>query len=70
MIVLKNKEKAQELKRRNEKEQAFKHSEKTQKDRDQLVMPIDELPLQEIKYEKEEERDKETTKNRSSSEKD
>ncbi|WP_392396834.1 hypothetical protein [Sutcliffiella horikoshii] len=52
---------------RNKKDKAFKENEKNQKNRDQLVMPIDELPLEDIKYEKEEERDKEGSKNRSSS---
>ncbi|MCG1023102.1 hypothetical protein [Sutcliffiella horikoshii] len=60
-----NKDKA--LLERNEKEKAFKENEKKQKNRDQLVMPIDELPLEEIKYEKEEERDKKGSKDRSSS---
>ncbi|MGD6777437.1 hypothetical protein ACQCU1_17750 [Sutcliffiella horikoshii] len=52
---------------RNEKDKAFKENKKNQKNRDQLVMPIDELPLEDIKYEKEEERDKKGSKDRSSS---
>ncbi|WP_404428322.1 hypothetical protein [Sutcliffiella horikoshii] len=52
---------------RNEKDKAFKENKKKQKNRDQLVMPIDELPLEDIKYEKEEERDKKGSKDRSSS---
>ncbi|ART76811.1 hypothetical protein B4U37_12495 [Sutcliffiella horikoshii] len=52
---------------RNEKDKAFKENKKNQKNRDQLVMPIDELPLEDIKYEKEEERDKKSSKDRSSS---
>ena len=52
---------------RNEKDKAFKKNETNQKKRDQLVMPIDELPLEEIKYEKEEERNKKSSKDQSSS---
>ncbi len=65
--MLKNQSKEKTLLERNEKEKAFKENEKKQKNRDQLVMPIDELPLEEIKYEKEEERDKKGSKDRSSS---
>ncbi|CAG9622596.1 hypothetical protein [Sutcliffiella rhizosphaerae] len=64
---MKNKEKERELHNRNNKQKAFKQSKENQKERDQLVMPIDELPLEEIKYEKEEERDKKDSKDRSSS---
>ncbi|WP_339146451.1 MULTISPECIES: hypothetical protein [unclassified Sutcliffiella] len=64
---MRDQNKDKELLERNEKEKAFKENEKKQKDRDQLVMPIDELPLEEIKYEKEEERDKKGSKDRSSS---
>jgi hypothetical protein len=66
-MVMRDQNKDKELLERNEKEKAFKENEKKQKDRDQLVMPIDELPLEEIKYEKEEERDKKGSKDRSSS---
>lgn len=68
--MLKNQNKDKALLERNDKEKAFKENEKKQKDRDQLVMPIDELPLEEIKYEKEEERDKKGSKDRSSSKED
>ncbi|WP_235864029.1 hypothetical protein [Sutcliffiella halmapala] len=68
MITLKNIDKDKELLERNEKDKAFKEDKKKQIRRDQLVMPIDELPLEEIKYEAEEERKKKESKNRSSSE--
>ncbi|WP_241773249.1 hypothetical protein [Bacillus sp. LL01] len=67
--MLKNQSKDKELLERNEKEKAFKENEEKQKNRDQLVMPIDELPLEEIKYEEEEERDKKGSKDRSTSKK-
>ncbi|TYS68452.1 hypothetical protein FZC76_12045 [Sutcliffiella horikoshii] len=66
-MVLRDQTKEKTLLERNKKDKAFKENEKNQKNRDQLVMPIDELPLEDIKYEKEEERDKEGSKNRSSS---
>ncbi|WP_010193746.1 hypothetical protein [Bacillus sp. m3-13] len=44
--------------RETRKTKLLKENKKNQKNRDQLVMPIDELPLEDIKYEKEEERDK------------
>lgn len=49
-------------------DQRFKKDKEKQLERDQKVMPIDELPLKEIKYEEEEQRDKnkEKTKKRSS----
>ncbi|MCR6105175.1 hypothetical protein HXA34_02595 [Salipaludibacillus agaradhaerens] len=49
----------------------FKEDKEKQLERDQKVMPIDELPLKEIKYEEEEQRDKnkEKTKRRSSTDK-
>ncbi len=65
--MLRDQKKEKELLERNDKDKAFKDNKKSQKDRDQLVMPIDELPLEEIKYESEEERDKEGSKDRSSS---
>ncbi|WP_404442350.1 hypothetical protein [Sutcliffiella horikoshii] len=64
---MRNQTKEKTLLERNEKDKAFKKNETNQKNRDQLVMPIDELPLEEIKYEKEEERNKKSSKNRSSS---
>ncbi|WP_226683531.1 hypothetical protein [Sutcliffiella horikoshii] len=66
-MVLRDQTKEKTLLERNEKDKAFKEKEKNQKNRDQLVMPIDELPLEDIKYEKEEERDKKASKDRSSS---
>ena len=62
-----NSRKEKELLERNEKKKAFKENEKKQKQRDQLVMPIDELPLEDIKYEAEEERNQKDSKDRSSS---
>ncbi|WP_110928948.1 hypothetical protein [Bacillus massiliglaciei] len=56
------------LNERNDKSKAFKEDWEKQKERDQVVMPIDDLPLEEIKYESEEERKKEDTKDDSSSE--
>lgn len=65
--MLRDQTKEKTLLERNDEDKAFKEKEKNQKNRDQLVMPIDELPLEDIKYEKEEERDKKGSKNRSSS---
>ncbi|XKE47846.1 hypothetical protein LG279_11930 [Sutcliffiella horikoshii] len=65
--MLRDQTKEKTLLERNEKDKAFKENKKKQKNRDQLVMPIDELPLEDIKYEKEEERDKKGSKDRSSS---
>lgn len=62
-------DKAKELLERNELDKAFKENKKKQKRRDQLLMPVDELPLEEIKYEAEEERKKKESKSQSSSEK-
>ncbi|XKG08892.1 hypothetical protein LG311_12295 [Sutcliffiella horikoshii] len=66
-MILRDQTKEKTLLERNEKDKAFKENKKNQKNRDQLVMPIDELPLEDIKYEKEEERDKKGSKDRSSS---
>ncbi|WP_404457932.1 hypothetical protein [Sutcliffiella horikoshii] len=66
-MMLRDQTKEKTLLERNEKDKAFKENKKNQKNRDQLVMPIDELPLEDIKYEKEEERDKKGSKDRSSS---
>ncbi|WP_419883281.1 hypothetical protein ACN6MY_06790 [Peribacillus sp. B-H-3] len=63
-----NKDKEKYLDERNEKSKAFKEDRETQLERDQTVMPIDELPLEDIKMENQEERDKEDTKDHSSSE--
>ncbi|TYS58197.1 hypothetical protein FZC74_14520 [Sutcliffiella horikoshii] len=65
--MVRDQTKEKTLLERNEKDKAFKENKKNQKNRDQLVMPIDELPLEDIKYEKEEERDKKGSKDRSSS---
>lgn len=64
-----NKEKEKILEERNDKSKAFKEDQKKQLERDQVVMPIDDLPLEEIKYENEEERNKKETKHRSTSDK-
>ncbi|KMK75331.1 hypothetical protein [Alkalihalobacillus pseudalcaliphilus] len=53
----------------NKKESAkFKKNLEQQKKVDQTTMPIDELPLEELKEEMKDEKNKEKTKNRSSSE--
>jgi hypothetical protein len=67
---MKNKEKDQILKERNEKGKAFKEDWQEQQERDQVVMPVDDIPLEDIKLEYKEERDKEDTKDQSSSERD
>ncbi|OIK08699.1 hypothetical protein [Bacillus sp. MUM 13] len=64
-----NKDKEKYLEERNEKSKAFKEDRETQLERDQTVMPIDDLPLEDIKMENQEERDKEDTKDHSSSDK-
>ncbi|WP_442853669.1 hypothetical protein [Bacillus sp. CHD6a] len=64
---MKDQTKEKTLLERNKKDKAFKKNDKDQKNRDQLVMPIDELPLDDIKYEEAEERDKKGSKGRSSS---
>ncbi|MFC0470787.1 hypothetical protein ACFFHM_09855 [Halalkalibacter kiskunsagensis] len=61
-------EKESNAKHRNNENVAFKKSRKKQAERDQLVMPIDELPLEEINHEAKEERNKKKTKKDSSSE--
>ncbi|SFB93719.1 hypothetical protein SAMN05443252_10182 [Bacillus sp. OV322] len=63
-----NRDKEKYLEERNEKSKAFKEDRETQLERDQTVMPIDDLPLEDIKMENQEERDKEDTKDNSSSE--
>ncbi len=47
----------------------FKKDRESQLEVDQLVMPIDDLPLEDIKEERREEKDKHDTKDQSSSEK-
>ncbi|MFD0048680.1 hypothetical protein ACFVHQ_05020 [Actinomycetes bacterium NPDC127524] len=64
-----NRDKEKYLEERNEKSKAFKEDRETQLERDQTVMPIDDLPLEDIKMENQEERDKEDTKDNSSSDK-
>ncbi len=66
---MENKKKQQELQNRNDREKAFKESQDKQLERDQLLWPADDLPLEDIKEEKKEERDKHASKNTSSSEK-
>ncbi|WP_409304485.1 hypothetical protein [Peribacillus sp. SCS-155] len=58
------------LQERNQKDKAFRENWQEQKERDQVVMPIDDLPLEDISMEYKEERDKEDTKDQSSSERD
>ncbi|SES14768.1 hypothetical protein [Salipaludibacillus aurantiacus] len=57
---------------KNEKDSVFKSNKEKQMERDQKQMPIDELPLEDIKYEEEEQRgkNKDKTKDRSSTDKD
>jgi hypothetical protein len=62
-----DREKIQQKKKNNPKK--FKCDRESQQEVDQLVMPIDDLPLEDIKEEKREEKDKHKTKNQSSSEK-
>ncbi|MBU7591343.1 hypothetical protein [Metabacillus halosaccharovorans] len=62
-----DREKVQQKKKNNP--DRFKKDRESQQEVDQLVMPIDDLPLEDIKEEKREERDKHDTKNQSSSEK-
>ncbi|TWI55874.1 hypothetical protein [Halalkalibacter nanhaiisediminis] len=64
-----NKERERVLEERNDKEKAFQKDKQEQKERDQTIMPVDDLPLEDIKQEAEEERNKDQTKNRSSSDK-
>lgn len=66
--TMKNSEKDQVLRERNDKTKAFKENWEEQMERDQVVMPVDDLPLEDIDMEREEEKDKEDTKDRSSSE--
>lgn len=67
-LTLDNKDKEKFLEERNDKSKAFKENQEKQIERDQVVMPIDDLPIDEIKYEREEERNKKETKHRSTSE--
>lgn len=68
-VTLNNKERERVLEERNDKEKAFQKDKQEQKERDQTIMPVDDLPLEDIKQEAEEERNKDQTKNRSSSDK-
>jgi hypothetical protein len=68
-LTLDNKDKEKYLEERNDKSKAFKKNQEKQLERDQVVMPIDDLPIDEIKYEQQEERNKKETKHRSTSEK-
>lgn len=67
-LTLENKDKEKFLEERNNKSKAFKENQEKQLERDQVVMPIEDLPIDEIKYEREEERNKKETKQRSTSE--
>ncbi|MDN4523808.1 hypothetical protein [Fictibacillus fluitans] len=64
-----NDKKQDKLLNRNDRNDAFEKSQKKQLERDQLVMPADDLPLEDIEDENAEERNKEETKSTSSSEK-
>ncbi|SDM56623.1 hypothetical protein SAMN04488137_0794 [Fictibacillus solisalsi] len=64
-----NDKKQKELLNRNDRNNAFEKNQEKQLERDQLVMPTDDLPLEDIKDENAEERNKEETKSTSSSEK-
>jgi hypothetical protein len=66
--TLDNKDKEKYLEERNDKSKAFKKDQEKQLERDQVVMPIDDLPIDEIKYERQEERNKKETKHSSTSE--
>ncbi|WP_409294856.1 hypothetical protein V1498_17020 [Peribacillus sp. SCS-26] len=66
---MENHEKEETLKSRNDKDKAFRESQEKQLERDQLLMPVDDLPLEDIREEKKEERDGEHSKDESSSEK-
>ena len=68
-LTLDNKDKEKYIEERNDKSKAFKKNQEKQLERDQVVMPIDDLPIDEIKYEQQEERNKKETKHRSTSEK-
>lgn len=62
-----DRDKVQQKKKNNPEK--FKKDRKSQLEVDQLVMPIDDLPLEDIKEEMREEKDKHNSKNQSSSEK-
>ncbi|WP_409291694.1 hypothetical protein [Peribacillus sp. SCS-37] len=64
-----NREKERTLEERNDKNKAFRESQQKQLERDQLLMPADDLPLEDIREEKKEEREGEHSKDESSSEK-
>ncbi|MDE5415590.1 MULTISPECIES: hypothetical protein [Alkalihalobacterium] len=64
---MKNKQKELELQKRNKKSHAFKEDWDKQLERDQMIMPIDEPPLEDVKLEEQEERQKKKTKQHSSS---
>jgi hypothetical protein len=65
---MKDKNKDKILEERNDRSKAFEENWDEQKERDQIVMPIDELPLKEINTEKKEERAKKESKDTSTSE--
>ncbi|RFU70638.1 hypothetical protein D0469_05750 [Peribacillus saganii] len=66
---MKNSEKEKILEERNDKSKAFKENWEEQLERDQVVMPIDDLPLEDIREEYKEEKDGEKVKDQSSSDK-
>lgn len=64
---MKNEQKELELQKRNKTSHAFKEDWDEQLKRDQMIMPIDEPPLEDVKLEEQEERQKKKTKQHSSS---
>ncbi|WP_180955143.1 hypothetical protein [Peribacillus deserti] len=64
-----NQEKEKILAERNNKDKAFRESQQKQLERDQTLMPVDDLPLEDIREEYQEEKDGEKSKDESSSEK-
>ncbi|MED3688032.1 hypothetical protein P4534_04170 [Peribacillus butanolivorans] len=58
-----NKDKEKFLEECNNRSKAFKENQEKQLERDQVVMPIEDLPIDEIKYEREEERNKKELNN-------
>ncbi|WP_035321942.1 hypothetical protein [Peribacillus kribbensis] len=64
-----NEEKERYLEERNDTNKAFQKDQQKQLERDQTLMPVDDLPLEDIKEEMREERDRDESKNQSSSEK-
>ncbi|PLS17593.1 hypothetical protein CVD28_11405 [Bacillus sp. M6-12] len=66
---MKNSEKEQILEERNDKSKAFRENWNEQLKRDQVVMPTEDLPLEDIREEYQEEKNGEKIKDQSSSDK-